>query len=230
MHEELRGRVLEMNLAIEGEGLTFQTWGNASAIDRDHGVVAIKPSGVAYADLTAESIVVVDLEGRPVWGTLAPSVDLPAHLMLYKGFHDVGAIVHVHSHYATAFAQARRSLPCLGTTHADYFNGEIPLVPAPAPEETIQAYERAIGDLIVRHFVNRDPLECPAVLCAGHGPFVWGRTPRQAVENAIVLEELAALAFHTLILNPGAVPLETHLLNKHFLRKHGKDAYYGQKG
>lgn len=230
MHEELRVRVLEMNLSIEAEGLVFQTWGNASAIDREQGVIAIKPSGVAYADLTADSIVVVDLEGRHVYGKLAPSVDLPTHLMIYRGFHEVGAVVHAHSHFATVFAQARRPIPCLGTTHADYFNGEIPLIPAPDHDETTLGYERAIGDLIVRHFINRDPLECPAALCAGHGPFIWGRTPRQAVENAVVLEELAAMAFHTMLLNPAAPVLENHLLNKHFLRKHGKDAYYGQKG
>lgn len=229
MHQVLKETVYEMNRALIEEGLVLETWGNASAADRSEGVIAIKPSGVQYDDLTADTIVVVDFEGKVVAGELSPSVDTPAHLALYRAFQGVNAVIHTHSHYATAFAQARRPIPCLGTTHADYFHGEIPVVAAPSQEEVVESYEHHIGDRIVRHFSGRDPLVCPAALTAGHAPFVWGRSPAEALENAVVLEEVARMAAHTLAVNPAAVPLEDYLLNKHFFRKHGKDAYYGQR-
>ncbi len=230
MLESLKTDVCAMNLALVEEGLVTQTWGNASAIDREAGLVAIKPSGVPYDDMTPEKIVIVDLDGRAVEGDLNPSVDLPAHLVLYKSFAEVGAVVHTHSHFATCFAQARRPIPCLGTTHADYFYGGVPVTDALTSEEVADGYEKHIGDIIVRCFARRDPMAFPGVLCAGHAPFVWGRGLMQAVENAAVLEELARMAFHTLLINPAAAPLEPYLLDKHFLRKHGQGAYYGQKG
>jgi L-ribulose-5-phosphate 4-epimerase len=229
MLESLKSEVCDMNLALVEEGLVTQTWGNASAIDRTQGIVAIKPSGVHYGELTPEHIVMVDLDGVVVEGTLKPSVDLPAHLVLYRAFPQIGAVVHTHSHFATCFAQARRPIPCLGTTHADYFYGEVPVTAALTAEEVADGYEQHIGDLIVRCIAGLDPMAVPGVLCAGHAPFVWGHGLTQAVENAAVLEELARMAFHTLLINPAAAPLEPHLLDKHFLRKHGQGAYYGQK-
>ena len=230
MLDALRTEVCEMNLALVEEGLVTQTWGNASAIDRSAGHVAIKPSGVPYDDMTPDKIVIVDLEGNVVEGALKPSVDLPAHLVLYRTYPGIGGVVHTHSHFATCFAQARKPIPCLGTTHADYFHGEVPVTGALAAEEVAEGYERHIGELIVRRFEGMNPMNFPGVLCAGHAPFVWGRTLLQAVENAAVLEELARMAFHTLMINPAAAPLEPFLLDKHFLRKHGQNAYYGQRG
>ncbi len=229
MLELLKTEVCDMNLALVEEGLVTQTWGNASAIDRAKNIVAIKPSGVPYAELTPEQIVLVDLDGKGIEGDLKPSVDLPAHLVLYKAFAAVGAVVHTHSHFAACFAQARRPIPCLGTTHADYFYGEVPVTEALTAGEVAGGYERHIGEVIVRRLAGMDPMAVPGVLCAGHAPFVWGRDLMQAVENAAVLEELARMAFHTLLINPAAAPLEPYLLDKHFLRKHGKGAYYGQK-
>ncbi len=229
MYQTLQERVCNANIVLKNEGLVFETWGNASAVDRDLGVVAIKPSGVDYADLTPAHIPVVNLQGNTVNGDLRPSVDLPSHLALYDAFPEIGGIIHTHSHYATCFAQARRELPCFGTTHADYFYGAIPLTAPPDPEQTRDNYEWNTGTIIVETFRNRPPLSCPAVLVAGHGPFVWGATLEAAVENACVLEELARMAAHTLALNGDAVPLESHLLDKHFLRKHGEGAYYGQR-
>jgi L-ribulose-5-phosphate 4-epimerase len=191
--------------------------------------VAIKPSGVPYDEMTPEKIVLVDLDGAVVEGDLKPSVDLPAHLVLYKSFPHIGAVVHTHSHFATCFAQARRPIPCLGTTHADYFHGEVPVTDALTADEVADGYEKHIGDVIVRCIAGREPMAFPGVLCAGHAPFVWGRGLLQAVENAAVLEELARMAFHTLLINPAAASLEPYLLDKHFLRKHGQGAYYGQK-
>ncbi len=229
MLESLKQEVCEINLALVDEGLVTQTWGNASAIDRVAGLVAIKPSGVDYDELVPEKIVLVDLEGRVREGDLKPSVDTPAHLALYRAFHGIGAVVHTHSHFATCFAQARRPIPCLGTTHADYFNGEIPVTPPLSRDEVVDSYEKHIGEAIVRMLVGSDPMACPAVLTAGHAPFVWGHSPWKAVENAAVLEEIARMALHTLQINPQAEPLEGYLLGKHFLRKHGRDAYYGQR-
>ncbi len=229
MLDELRQRVCAVNLALKRSGLVAQTWGNASAIDRESGLVCIKPSGVAYDVLRPEHIVITGLSGTIVEGSLYPSVDLPSHLALYKAFAEVGGVVHTHSHYATCFAQMRREIPCLGTTHADYFNGNIPLVNPPSAEEVEQAYEYNTGMAIVRRFREGNPLHCPAALVGGHGPFVWGATVEAAFENAEVLEELARMALHTLVLNPGAAPLEDFLLEKHFQRKHGANAYYGQR-
>lgn len=229
MLEELKNEVCEVNLMLVEEGLVTQTWGNASAIDRASGLVAIKPSGIPYDELAPEHVVLVNLEGAVVEGGLKPSVDTPAHLELYKAFPGIGAVVHTHSHYATSFAQARKPIPCFGTTHADYFFGEVPVTGALTPEEVEKDYERNIGLLIIRRFNGMDPLDCPGVLTAGHAPFVWGKHLHHALENAVVLEELARMAFHTTLMNPDAAPLEPHLLSKHFLRKHGKGAYYGQK-
>lgn len=229
MLDSLRQRVCAVNLALKSSGLVTQTWGNASAIDRDAGIVAIKPSGVSYASLQPEDMVLVNLAGTVVEGTLHPSVDLPSHLALYSAFDAIGGVIHTHSHYATCFAQAYREIPCLGTTHADYFNGSVPLVLPPTPEEVEKAYEHHAGARIAVHFQDCDPLACPAALIGGHGPFVWGASLEKAHENAEVLEELARMALHTLMLAPQTPGLGPYLLEKHFTRKHGKNAYYGQK-
>ncbi len=229
MLEALRERVCAVNLALKRSGLVTQTWGNASAVDRESGLVCIKPSGIDYASLQPEHIVVTDFSGEVMAGALRPSVDLPSHLALYKFFPQIGGVVHTHSHYATCFAQARREIPCLGTTHADYFNGSVPLVNPPEAKEVSEGYEYNTGMAIVRRFSESDPMQCPAALLAGHGPFTWGISPEQALENAEVLEELARMALHTLLLNPAAPCLEGYLLGKHFARKHGAQAYYGQR-
>ncbi len=228
MVEELKARVCEANLALVRDGLVFQTWGNASGIDREEGLVVIKPSGVPYATMSPGQMVVVDMLGKVVDGDMKPSVDLPSHLVLYAAFEGVGGIVHTHSHYATCFAQARRPIPCLGTTHADYFHGEVPVTPALSEDQVSQDYESNIGRVIVERFAELDPARYPGVLAGGHAPFAWGATPEKACENAAVLEEIARMALHTLALRPDAPPLESYLLDKHFLRKHGAGAYYGQ--
>ena len=228
MLETLKQEVCRVNLALVESGLVLQTWGNASAIDREQGRVVIKPSGVSYDTMTPEQMVVVDLEGNVAEGDLKPSVDMPSHLILYGAFPEVGGVVHTHSHYAVCWAQARRAIPCFGTTHADYFYGEVPLTDALTAEEVADNYERNIGRVIVRRFADLDPMQYPGVLTAGHAPFAWGKTVAKALENAEVLEEVARMALHTLAVNAQAAPLEQHLLDKHFLRKHGKDAYYGQ--
>lgn len=209
--------------------MVIQTWGNASGIDRKEGLVVIKPSGVSYATLTSDQMVVVDLKGNRVWGDLNPSVDLATHLVLYAAFDNIGSVIHTHSLYAVCFAQARLELPCLGTTHADYFHGAVPLTPAPNENTVDRNYESGTGEMIVHTFAGRNPLACPAALVAGHGPFVWGETVEKCFENACVLESLAQMAWHTLTLNPAAPPLEAYLQEKHFLRKHGASAYYGQE-
>lgn len=228
MLDALKHEVWEVNLALVREGLVLQTWGNASGIDRMRGLVIIKPSGVPYDRMAPEHMAVVDLSGRVVEGDLKPSVDTPVHLALYEAFPEIGGIVHSHSHYATCFAQARRAIPCLGTTHADYFFGEVPLTGPLNPEEVVEDYERNIGRAIVKRLAGLDPLAFPGVLAAGHAPFTWGKSPRIALENALVMEEIARMALHTLIINPEAPSLEHYLLDKHFLRKHGQNAYYGQ--
>lgn len=228
MFDELRERVCTINLGLKKFGLVFQTWGNASAMDEDLARVCIKPSGIPYDMMEPQDMVIVDLEGNPIDGSLRPSVDLPSHLAIYKGFPKIGGIIHTHSHYATCFAQARREIPCLGTTHADYFYGSIPVVPQPDEQQVQDAYEHNTGQSIVNYLSEEKVLSCPAVLVAGHGPFVWGRTVEEAFENAIVLEELARMAFHTLMLTPEIPVLESYLMNKHFERKHGSNAYYGQ--
>lgn len=228
MLEALKEEVLEINLALVHEGLVLQTWGNASGIDRARNLVVIKPSGMPYGQMRAQHMAVVDMNGAIVEGKLKPSVDTPAHLALYAAFPEIGGIVHTHSHYATAWAQARCPIPCLGTTHADYFHGEVPLTEALREDEVQNNYETNIGKAIIRRLAGLDPLAHPAVLTAGHAPFVWGKTPAKALENALVLEEVARMAMHTMMVNPAASPLEPYLLDKHFLRKHGTNAYYGQ--
>ncbi len=224
----LRTEVLESNLALVRHGLVVHAFGNASAIDRDTGLVVIKPSGVPYEQLEAETLVVTDLEGRVVDGRFRPSSDLPTHLALYKAFPGIGAVVHTHSRYATVWAQAGREVPCLGTTHADYFRGAIP-VTAPMADEDIQsAYEWNTGQAIVRRFAGLDPMERPAALVLGHGPFCWATSARAAADLAVTLEEVACTAWHTVVLNPSVESLPPALRDKHFLRKHGPGAYYGQ--
>lgn len=230
-HTELRERVFEANRAIVGAGLVVLTFGNASEADRAGGVMAIKPSGIAYDELRPESMVVLDLEsGAVVAGAHRPSSDTPTHLVLYRQLETLGGIVHTHSPFATAWAQAERELPCFGTTHADHFSGPVPVSRSLRPDEILNDYETRTGDVIVETLagLRLEPLEMPAVLVASHGPFAWGRDGAEAVENAVALEAVAASAFRTLLLRPDAEPIEDELLRKHFLRKHGPDAYYGQ--
>ncbi|MCC6488298.1 MAG: L-ribulose-5-phosphate 4-epimerase AraD [Candidatus Hydrogenedentes bacterium] len=230
MLDGLKIDVLSANLALVREGLVLMTWGNASAIDRASGHVVIKPSGVAYDAMKAEDMVIVDLEGRKVAGSLNASVDTPTHLALYRAFPEIGGVVHTHSHYATCWAQACRSIPCFGTTHADYFHGDVPVTDSMTATEAREDYEANIGEVIIRCFRDRDPMRCPAVLVANHAPFTWGKTVAAAVENAFVLEEVARMAMHTVALSPDQPAIEDHLLDKHVLRKHGSSAYYGQGG
>ncbi len=225
----LRTAVLEANRALGERGLAPFTFGNASGIDREQGLVVIKPSGVAYEALRAEDLVISDLEGRAVEGSLRPSSDLPTHLVLYRAFHAIGGIVHTHSHFATAWAQARREVPCFGTTHADYFHGAIPVTDPLTAHEIAVDYEANTGEAIVRRFRGLDPVSMPAVLVASHASFCWGPTVESAVQTASVLEEVASMAYHTLAIEAGAEAIDQALHDKHFLRKHGPDAYYGQR-
>ena len=226
MLEELKKEVYEANMLLPKYGLVTFTWGNVSGIDRESGLVVIKPSGVDYDKMTADDMVVVDLEGNRVEGNLNPSSDTATHLELYKAFPDMGGIVHTHSPWATSWAQAGRGIPCYGTTHADYMYGEIPCVRNLTKEEIDEAYEKNTGVLIVEHFKDTEYMAMPAVLCKNHGPFTWGKDAAGAVENAIILEEVAMMAYHSLAL--GAQPVDSYLLDKHYLRKHGPGAYYGQ--
>ena len=226
----LRRDVYQANLALAASGLVLGTFGNVSGVDRQRGWVAIKPSGVPYDQLTAGRIAVVDLAtGRAVAGDLRPSSDLPTHLELYRAWPSVGGVVHTHSLYATAWAQAGRPIPALGTTHADHFFGAVPCTRPLRPAEIRADYERNTGRVIVERLAGVDPLDMPAALVASHGPFAWGQTAAFAVENAILLEYIAALATETLTIRPGARPISAALLNKHFRRKHGPNATYGQK-
>ncbi len=230
MLEELKKRVYDANLRLVAEGLVIQTWGNASAIDREHDLVVIKPSGVPYADMRPEQMAVVSLEtGNVVDGRLKPSLDTATHLVLYRAFKDIGGVVHTHSLYATAWAQARKAIPAYGTTQADYWHGAVPCTRALTPKEIQGDYEENTGGVIAETFKKLNPLEHPAVLVASHGPFTWGRDVAGAVHNAVVLEFVARLAGETLRLNPKTKPMPSVLLDKHFLRKHGPRAYYGQK-
>jgi len=225
---ELRREVLEANLELVRRGLVLYTFGNASGLWPDERLVVIKPSGVPFEELSPESLVVTDLEGRPVEGRLKPSTDLATHLEIYRAFDGVGGIVHTHSAYATAWAQARREIPCFGTTHADYGRGPVPLTAPLRPEEIEIDYERNTGRAIVRRFENLSPREAPWVLVSGHGPFCWGASPKEAVFHAVMLEEIARLAWLTLAIEPGAAALPQVHIDRHFLRKHGPQATYGQ--
>ena len=226
--ESVKRAVCDANLELVRAGLVLMTWGNASAIDREKGLVVIKPSGVPYDGMRPEDMVVVDLEGRVVEGAHKPSVDTPTHLVLYRAWPEVGGVVHTHSHCATCWAQACQAIPCLGTTHADFAHGEVPVTDCLTAGEVADGYEANIGRCIVRLFESLDPMHCPGVLSANHAPFAWGKTIVEAVQNAIVLEEIAKMALHTRILNAQQPPISQFLLDKHFNRKHGKDAYYGQ--
>ena len=224
----LREEVLEANLELVRQGLVLYTFGNASGIARDEGLVVIKPSGVAYDRMKSEDLVVADLNGKIMEGSLRPSSDLPTHLVLYRAFVSIGGIAHTHSRAATAWAQAQREIPCFGTTHADYFHGPIPVTKPLRTAEVRKDYEANTGQAIVRRFAKLDPLRAPAVLVAGHAPFCWGKTPAEAARVAVIVEEIAAMAFQTLAANPKARAISQHLHDKHFLRKHGSGAYYGQ--
>ncbi len=228
MLEALKIEVLEANKDIERLALAGLTWGNVSGIDRDTGLVVIKPSGVAYSKLKPEDMVVVDLENKKVEGSLRSSVDTITHVMLYRAFPGVGGIVHTHSTYAVAFAQALREIPCLGTTHADHFLGTIPVTRNLTPEEIAADYEGNTGKVIIERFEHINPLDMPAVLVAHHAPFVWGKSASQALKNAVALEHVAEMAQRTYALNPGIGAIPGHILSEHYNRKHGPNASYGQ--
>jgi L-ribulose-5-phosphate 4-epimerase len=229
MLRELREAVLEANLEVVRRGLVLYTFGNASGIDRAQGLVAIKPSGVPYDKLRASDLVVTDLNGKVVEGTLRASSDLATHLELYKAFPLVGGVVHTHSRFATAWAQAAREIPCLGTTHADYFHGPVPLTEHLSAREIHEEYERATGHAIVRRFAGMDPLVFPGVLVIGHAPFCWGKDALAAAQHAVILEEIATMAYYAVALNPDVGCLPDAVRDKHYFRKHGANAYYGQR-
>lgn len=228
MLENLKNQVFRANIELKKQRLVIFSWGNVSGIDRESGIVAIKPSGVAYDELTAEKIVLLDLEGKRVEGDFNPSSDTLTHLELYRNFKDIGGICHTHSTYAAMWAQGCKEIPCFGTTHADYYYGPVPVTDEMSPEEIKSDYELNTGKVIVRRFKNLDPIQVAAVLVANHGPFTWGRTPAKALESAVVLEQAARTALGTLLVNPKQKEIAKVLLDKHYLRKHGKDAYYGQ--
>ena len=231
MLEELRQQVYEANMELPRRGLVAYTWGNVSGIDRKSGLLAIKPSGVKYEDLSPESMVILDLDGNIVEGSLKPSSDTKTHIELYKAFPDIGGIVHTHSPYAAAWAQAGEDIPCYGTTHADYFYGPVPCARHLTPEEIEEDYEKGTGTVIIETFTKRniDPNHVPAVICKSHGPFAWGKDADEAVYHAVVLEEVSKMAVFTRQINAAALPVPQHVLDKHFMRKHGPDAYYGQR-
>jgi L-ribulose-5-phosphate 4-epimerase len=226
----LREQVLEANLELVRRGLVLYTFGNASGIARDKGLIAIKPSGVPYDTMSAKDIVVTDMTGRVVEGNLRPSSDLATHIEIYKRFPDVGGVTHTHSEFATAWAQARRPIPCFGTTHADYFQGAVPVTADLSPEEIAKDYEKNTGLAITRLFDQLVDVKIPAVLVAGHAPFCWGATPSESAHHAVILESVARMAYYTIAIAAEAAPLSRALHDKHFLRKHGSQAYYGQPG
>ena len=230
MLEALKQAVFAANLLLPKHNLVTFTWGNVSGVDREKGLMVIKPSGVEYDTMTAEDMVVVDLKtGKKVEGDLNPSSDTDTHVVLYNAFPEIGGIVHTHSHWATTFAQAGRGIPALGTTHGDYFYGEIPCTRKMTPDEIGGKYELETGNVIVETFKDKQPNDIPAVLVHSHGPFAWGTDPKNAVHNAVVLEEVAFMAWHALQMRPDLPPMQQELLDKHYLRKHGANAYYGQK-
>jgi L-ribulose-5-phosphate 4-epimerase len=226
--EALRVAVLEANLELVRRGLILYTFGNASGVDRESGLVAIKPSGVPYEELTPEDLVLTDLEGKIVEGTLRPSSDLATHLLLYRAFPTIGGVVHTHSEFATSWAQAGREIPAYGTTHADYFYGPVPVTEELSAEEVSGDYVLNTGHAIVRRFAGLDPLAVPAVLVSGHAPFCWGVTPADAAHNAVVLEAVARMAYYTATLNAACTGVGQHLLDRHYFRKHGASKTYGQ--
>jgi L-ribulose-5-phosphate 4-epimerase len=227
--KSLRAEVLDANLELVRRGLVLYTFGNASGISREEGLVVIKPSGVPYETMKPEDLVVVDLEGKAVEGNLRPSSDLPTHLILYQYFPAIGGVAHTHSRAATSWAQAQREIPCFGTTHADYFHGSIPVTKPLSAAQIRDDYERNTGLAIVRCLAKRDPLHTPGVLVAGHAPFCWGKNAADAAHNAVIVEEIAAMALNTISANPRARAISQNLHKKHFFRKHGSSAYYGQK-
>lgn len=229
MLEELKQKVYEANMDLPKYGLVTFTWGNVSAIDRESGLFVIKPSGVDYDLLKPEDMVVMDLNGNKVEGKYNPSSDTPTHLELYKAFPEIGGVVHTHSTYATSWAQAGRSIPCYGTTHADYMYGEIPCARVLTQEEIDEGYEKNTGTIIIETFKDKDPMAVPAVLCTNHGPFAWGKDAKEAVHNAVVLEEVAKMALFTEQLKPDVNPAPQRIQDKHYFRKHGANAYYGNK-
>ena len=231
MLEMLKQQIYEANMELPRRGLVTYTWGNVSGIDRASGLFVIKPSGVDYEKMKPEDMVVMDLEGNQIEGSMRPSSDTPTHLELYKAFLQIGGIVHTHSVYATAWAQAGRGIPCYGTTHADYFYGEIPCARNLTAEEIEEGYEKNTGLVIVETFKGRNPMYVPGVLCKNHGPFTWGKDGAEAVHNAVVLEEIAKMNLFTELLNPGGDNRTPQCMqDKHFMRKHGPNAYYGQAG
>ncbi len=229
MLENLKVQVLQANLLLPEYNLVTFTWGNVSGIDRETGLVVIKPSGVSYNGMTKDDMVVVDLDGHVVEGKWKPSSDTPTHLALYKAFPKMGGIVHTHSRWATTFAQAGRSIPAMGTTQGDYFYGDIPCTRPMTEAEIKGEYEKETGNVIIETFKGKDPMEVPAVVVYSHGPFAWGENAMEAVHNAVVLEEVAFMDWHAMVLNPQQGRMQQELLDKHYLRKHGANAYYGQK-
>jgi L-ribulose-5-phosphate 4-epimerase len=229
MLQSLKDQVCQANLDLVAHGLVTLTWGNVSAISDDRQHVVIKPSGVAYGKMRPEDMVVVDLEGQVVEGQLRPSSDTPTHVLLYRHLAAIGGITHTHSRFATMFAQARVEIPCFGTTHADHFSGPVPVTRPLTQQEVEEDYEGHTGRVIVERFAKLDPAALPAVLVAGHAPFAWGQNAAKSVENAVALEAVAEMALGVLQIRPNAAPLESYVLEKHFRRKHGPDAYYGQK-
>ena len=228
MQKELKKAVCQANLELQKRQLVIYSWGNVSGIDRSAGIIAIKPSGVAYDELTPEKIVLLDLEGKIIEGALNPSSDTPTHLELYRNFETIGGICHTHPTNATMWAQACKEIPCFGTTHADYFYGAVPVTDVMTTGQIQNDYELNTGKAIVKRFTGIDPMQMPAVLVAGHGPFSWGDDPAAAVDATVVLEQIAAMALGTITINPNQGPISSALLDKHYLRKHGINAYYGQ--